>query len=384
MGKNKILEVVPSLQFGGVEQFLYNYLSNMDLTGFEVHILTQEPRYPEAEERFRKLGIKIYAIPPKRKSLRGYFKQIKVILRNEKYNIVHCHLSVKSFWILALAKRARVPVRIYHAHEARMLSGVKKVVYRMYAKLSLRFATDLFACGKESAAFCFGKNSKYALIPNAVLPEKFKFNTKRRSEVRAELSVSDDEILLGDVARFVPSKNHRFLLEVFGELCQRQPNFKLLLIGEGPLESDIWNSIREQGLSRKVVCVGSTDSPEKYYSAMDVFCAASIYEGFPVTVVEAQCSGLTMVLSDRITREVKIADGCHFVSIKNQETWVRVILGIVKKMKMEQNDRMVGYEQVANSEFNVRNSAGTLAQRYRLLWESIAVGRQTDEKTAKK
>ena len=363
MGKNKILEVVPSLQFGGVEQFLYNYLSNMDLTGFEVHILTQEPRYPEAEERFRKLGIKIYAIPPKRKSLRGYFKQIKVILRNEKYNIVHCHLSVKSFWILALAKRARVPVRIYHAHEARVLSGIKKAIYRIYAKLSLRFATNLVACGRESANFCFGKEKRYVLLRNLIDCDKFQYSIKDRDVIRKALGVDEGALLIGHVGRFELGKNQRFVVDLFKSVVDSKPETKLLLVGNGVERKNIREYVDSMGMRRQVYFVKSTYEINKYYSAMDYFVLPSKYEGFPVSVVEAQCAGLPVLLSESIDRNVKVNKNVKFLSINDSKEWAEMIL-----RDSLGDDRAKLGERFKESEFDVKKNAVKLAELYTKLF----------------
>ncbi len=369
MAKIKILEVVPSLQFGGVEQFLYNYLSHMDLTEFEIHILTQEPRFSESEKRFKDLGVKIYSVPPKRKNLIKHFRSARRIMKRERYDIVHCHLSVKSFWFLALAKRAKVPVRIYHAHEVKAGKCLRRLKWKAYGALSRRFSTALFACGKDAAEFCFGKNRKYVFIPNAILPERFKFNRKRRAEVRAELGIRDDEILLGEIARFVPEKNQRFLVEVFDQICDQQTDFKLLLVGDGPLKTAIRSEADARGLSKQIVYVDSTNTPEDYYSAMDVFLICSLSEGFPVTAVEAQCAGLMVILSDRVTREAKLTEDCWFVGL-DQRAWVRRIMK-TKEMLVKQGTRTTGYGQVVASKLNIENSAGELLKQYEMLYDTI-------------
>lgn len=363
MKKIKILEVVPSLQFGGVEQFLYNYLTNMRLENFEVHILTQEPRYREAEERFLKLGVKIYAVPPKRKSLGEYFRGIKRLMAVEKFDIVHCHLSVKSFWVLALAERAGIPVRIFHAHEVKSDKGLKLLRWKIYAVLSRWFATDLFACGKNAAEFCFGKGRKYVFIPNAIIPEKFKFSVKYRKKIRERLMVGENEILIGNIARFVPEKNHQFLIKVFGAAAEKNERLRLLLIGDGLLRKDIERQVVELGLEKKVIFMSSTTVPEEYYSAMDIMLAPSISEGFPVTSVEAQCAGLLVLLSNQITPEAKLTKNCKFLSLEKPEVWTEKILAV----NVLENDREEGYEMIVDSEFNIQNSVRILAKEYEKL-----------------
>ncbi|MBQ3309626.1 glycosyltransferase [Candidatus Saccharibacteria bacterium] len=369
MKRIKILEVVPSLVFGGVEQFLYNYLSHMNLDLFDVHILTQEPRQYDAEERFLKLGVKIHGVPTKRKNLVQYFKRTNHILKKEKFDIVHCHISTKSFWMLGLAKYNHVPIRIYHAHEAGVYRGLSLMKWKLFARLSLHYATDLFACGEKAARFCFGKK-KYYFVPNAIDPKKFAFNKKWRKEIRNKYNISDEDFVIGSIARFVQVKNHRYLVDVLRRI--KNEKFKLLFIGDGPLKEEIQKYCREMELAPRIIFLSSTNEPEKYYAAMDVVAMPSFSEGFPVIAVEAQCSGLPVVFSNNITREAGLSNDAIFVDLNDEKGWTNAITRAYKNRDID--DRKNGYVVVSDSKYNIYKSASNLEQKYLELFNGINKG----------
>lgn len=363
MEKIKILEVVPSLQDGGIEHFLYNYMSHMNLDNLDVSILTQNPRYIEHEKKFTDLGIKIYAIPSKRQNLIKYFINTKRIMKDNKFDIVHCHLSAKSFWILHLAKKAKISKRIYHAHESRNLKGIKKIIYRIFANLSLKSATDLFACGEKAAEFCFKNKSKYTIIPNSIEVENFKFNIEDRESIRKELNIKEDVFLIGHVGRYVYEKNHEFIIQLFENIINNQDKSddkcRLLLIGNGENKERIINYAKELKINDYIIYIDSTNEINKYYSAMDCFILPSLYEGFPVSGVEAQCSGLPVYFSDTIDRKAKINDNCEFISIKDSKEWEKITS---IKSNNEYRERL--YEDFSKSNFNISVSAKELEKIY--------------------
>ena len=230
----------------------------------------------------------------------------------------------------------------------------------MYAKLSKHYATDLFACGKEAAEFCFGKDAEYFYVSNAIDPERFKFSNKSRLEIRNEYKIRDGDIIIGNIARFVAEKNHEFLVNTFSKI--KDDRYKLLLIGDGPLQGMVKEQVARLGLKSRVLFLNATDTPEKYYSAMDMNILSSSSEGFPVSTLEAQCSGLPMILSDAVTREVKLTNDCFFLNLDDQEKWIKKILKIGEDRDTE--DRIREQKIIEESAFNIYNSAERLSGKY--------------------
>ena len=370
MKRAKILEIVPALTFGGVEQFLYNYLSHINLNQFEVHILTQEPRDKKAEKRFLTLGIKIYSIPTKKKNIVKHFKKTKELFRREQYDIVHCHLSAKSFWMLALAKYSGIKTRIYHAHEARMDKGLKRLKWKIYASLSKYYATDLFACGREAAEFCFG-NADYLYVPNIIDFKKFEFNNKDRLEIRNKYEISDEDIVIGNMARLAPEKNHKFLIDIFSKIGDKR--YKLLLVGSGPLECEIKEQVAKLGIKESVIFLEATNTPEKYYSAMDVFLLTSFSEGFGMAILEAQANGLPCIVSDSVSDDVIYSKSFIKLSLSEED---RVWVNEIRKNSNKRTTQVFRKMQ----DFNVAKNEDKLGKIYLQILRGSENSVKTDRK----
>ena len=132
--------------------------------------------------------------------------------------------------------------------------------------------------------------------------------------MRRELELKNEK-LIGHVGRFAYQKNHEYLIDIFARLCGTRDDVRLLLVGEGELEQNIKDKVNNLGLQDKVIFYGTTDAPQKIFSAIDIFALPSNFEGLPIVGVEAQASGLPVVFSDRITREAAILDNVRYIAI---------------------------------------------------------------------
>ena len=108
------------------------------------------------------------------------------------------------------------------------------------------------------------------------------------------------------MGRFDSQKNHTFLLEIFNECVKIVPNVKLLLVGDGEGRDKIQEKAKSLGLKEKVIFTGVRSDVPDLLQAMDIFVFPSLYEGVPVTMIEAQASGLPCVISDSIPKDCVI------------------------------------------------------------------------------
>ena len=125
-------------------------------------------------------------------------------------------------------------------------------------------------------------------------------------------------------------KNHKYLVRVFEEVCKFKNNVRLMLIGTGPLIDDIKLLVDNKGLTEKVIFVESTEEVEKYYSAFDIYVFPSLYEGMPVSPIEAETSGLPTLMSDRITKETYINNMTAFISLYDLNMWRELIISVIE------------------------------------------------------
>lgn len=143
-------------------------------------------------------------------------------------------------------------------------------------------------------------------------------------------------LVFGHVGRFNKQKNHAFLIEVFRLVAEKNDRARLLLAGGGPMIDEIKALVRSCGLAGKVIFTGNTDRVSEYLCAMDVFVLPSLYDGFPLTILEAQASGLFCVASDEVAPETKITEDLIFLPLDAEPAfWAAQLLAVSPKPDTE-------------------------------------------------
>ena len=326
MKKITIAHFVNGLHNGGVERVILNYFTHMNLENYDVHIVTQGESDKKCLYEFEKLNFHVHTVTKKSKNIFKNFKDIHSILKSNEFDIVHAHMTVTNVFPLMIAKICGIKVRINHVHLCyQKLSLVKRIM----CFIGILFSTHYFACSEDAAISVFGKKminkKKVNILNNAIEIEKFNFDYEMRMNIRNELGIND-KFVIGNVARFVPQKNHKFLIDVFNEVLKYKKDAYLLLIGTGPLQEEIKSKIRDLEIEEYVEFLGSKQDVEKYYQAMDIFLLPSLFEGLGIALVEAQVSGLQCIASDRIPDAAGQTSHISFLPIDNIRLWVEKIL----------------------------------------------------------
>lgn len=325
----RVAQVLNRMDSGGVEAVVMNYYRHIDRKQVQFDFyFAKDSVFPQREE-LEKMGAGIYPIPSYTKVF-SYHRVLHHAFKRGNYQIVHAHLSTMSVFPLFAAWRAGIPVRICHNHStAHWGEGKKtllKYLLRPFAKI---FATDYFACGEKAGRWMYGnrcfERGRVHVMPNAIDTKKFVYDEEAKRCLRAELGIPQDAFVLGHVGRFMYQKNHAFLLRVFQRLLSSRQDAWLLLIGEGERMKLIRSEVEKMGIEGKVRFTGTRSDVAKLYSAMDVFCLPSFYEGLPVVALEAQANGLPCLFSDRMTKEVVLTPGARQLSIENPEPWVKAV-----------------------------------------------------------
>lgn len=333
--KIKICHVIGNFVNGGVESVIYNYFSNMDLKKYEVHIISHGIRVKECADRFAQMGFIIHNITPKSIDFFKNLKEMEKIFRENKFDIVHSHLTEWACIPMFLAWKCGVRVRINHSHMAEKPQGIKNTIYYgTRLKIGKVFSTDYFACGQDAGRYLFGQkaidNERVTILPNAIDYDKFKFCLARRNEIRNREEIGDSTVVIGNVGRFYEQKNHHFLVKIFDEFHKTHPNSKLILVGDGELMESVQDQVKKLKLDSMVRFLGNRNDVADWYSAMDVFVLPSFYEGLPVVGIEAQATGLPCLFSDQITTEIQISSNAAFMDLEaGPEEWANKISEMV-------------------------------------------------------
>ena len=268
---------------GGVESVVMNYYRNIDRNRIQFHFLCDEDSTDIPYEEIEKLGGKVIVIPPYQKLFK-YQKELYRIFKENNYKIIHSHINALSVFPLRIAKKAGVPIRIAHSHSTSNKKEWKKNILKMILRpFSKLYANNYFACTEYAGKWLFWKKvverKELNVINNAIDLKKFEFNEKIREDLRKELGIKEDTIVIGHIGRFMRQKNHEFLIDVFEKVIKEYNNICLVLIGQGPLENEIREIVKEKRIEDKVIFLGQRNDVNKLYQAMDVFVLPSLYEG---------------------------------------------------------------------------------------------------------
>lgn len=357
----RILQVLGRLDRGGAETMIMNLYRHMDREQLQFDFLIHTEDVCDYTEEIGKLGGKIYSMEPFRASTApGYRKQWRRFFREHpEYRVIHGHMRSTASLYLAEAKRAGL-VTIVHSHNTSSGSGLSAVVKNLL-QYPLRYQADyLFACGKRAGEWLYGKKAcdgpRFHLLPNGIETERFRFQSAVRTEKRRELELGDDELVFLHIGRMEEQKNHRFLLEIMREIRHMEKKSRLLLCGCGPLEAELKKQAGED-----VVFLGVRDDIPDLMMAGDAMIFPSLFEGLPVTVVEAQAAGLSVLMSDTVTDEVILTDLVQTMSLqKSAGSWAERALEMAEKLP----DRSCYAQQIRSAGYDVEQSARWLTEFY--------------------
>ncbi len=360
----RVLQCVNNMHRAGLETMLMNYYRHINPDEIQFDFLTHRPERADYDDEIERLGGRVFYAPrlyPQ--NYAAYFSFMKEFFREHpEYQIVHSHIDAMSFLPLLAAKRSGVPVRIAHSHNTAIDRDFKYPLKQLFRLALPAAATHYLACGREAGTFLF-RGKEFQVIPNAVEAAKYRCDPQTRERIRAELHLTDC-LVLGHVGRFSAQKNHGFLLDIFQQIVQKDSRARLMLIGAGENEAAVRQRTRQLGLTDKVLFLGSQAEVAPYYQAMDLFVMPSLFEGVPLTGVEAQFAHLPCVFSAGVPEEVCFTDRCIFLPLaKPAEEWAEHILQMAEMPR-----ETVG---IRDNRYDIQCAAELLTGRYRALLEEI-------------
>ncbi|MGG1573184.1 glycosyltransferase family 1 protein [Fictibacillus sp. NRS-1165] len=335
----KILHITGSMNMAGQETFIMNVFRNIDRKKFKFEFLLSAPEKTYYEDEIINLGGKIHRISPKPKEnrIKRVVKRIRAsknFFENHRdYDCIHLHTcGVGNLIELYFAWKSGIPKRVIHSHNNSTLVR-SKILFNILKKVSLLFATDLFACSKQAGYWLFGKKARFRVIPNAIDVKNYDFDMEIRNKMREEIGVGN-KVAICNIGRFSEQKNQLFLIDVFKEIIKIDPNVKLYIVGDGELKSDIISRINKYQLESFVELLGLRKDVNRLLQAMDLFLFPSKYEGLGIVAVEAQASGLLTIVSDTLPKEVEITNLIKKISLNDDaEKWATDIVGYIRQYK---------------------------------------------------
>lgn len=357
----KVLIVITTafVEYGGLTTVVMNYLRFMDKKGLKIDVASTNSAPQKLADEIKVMGGKYYSLG-KRKKIPAYCNNLKKLLKEQNYDVVHVHGNSATMSLeLAIAKACKIPVRIAHVHNSRsnyptlnrILSPVFKGLY-----------TDAIAVSKLSGDWLYGQN-QYTIFNNAIDLNKYCFNASVREELKKTWKLTGKRVI-GTVGKLNPQKNQTFLLDIFSEIAKQTDDTVLMIVGGGALEKELKEKAVSLGISERVIFTGMRNDANRLIQVFDYFVFPSIFEGLGMVLIESQASGLPCFASDQIPRETKLTSLISYTSLQESpKKWAEKILQY-DVTRDRQNISQQACESIRKKGYDISCESGKLLQMY--------------------
>lgn len=327
----KILVYGISPEIGGVSEYMMNLFRNIDNNKIQFDFIVTGNKCLY-EDEINELGGKVFYITQKKECILKNIKELFNILKKCKnsHKIFYFNTSGIYYNLPILFAKFNKYIVITHAHNTKDKSKneIFHTLHYFNRILVRNISNYCFACSDLAAKWVYSNTKKkVTIINNFIDCNKFEYNIRKRDLIRKELNISSEQLVIGTVGRLSYQKNQKFLLDIFNNLLQKKPNSILLLVGDGELKGELVDRAKELNINNSVRFLGERRDIDKVVQAMDIFLLPSFFEGFPISLIEAQAAGLKCLVSDTITKTVNITGNVEFYGLENStEKWTNKIL----------------------------------------------------------
>jgi len=360
---------------GGISTHMMNYYRHMDRSKIQIDFIVHGFEKGVHDDEIKSLGGQIYNVPLKSRDYFGNLNTLREIFNSGKYKIVHSHMDAMSIVPLKVAKECGIPIRIAHSHNTQHLTNDRiKLLLNEYARKNIKkTATHLFACSEDAGRWLYGSKAfndgKVILINNAIELGQFSFSLRKRNIIREQLGL-ENAFVIGHIGRFDYQKNHIFLLEIFKVVLAKIPGSILLLIGDGHLRGQIEKRIKQLGIDKSVVLLGSRSDVSDLLNAFDLLLLPSLFEGLGIVLIEAQANGLKCIASNGIPQSANLTNLITYVSLEESAIhWA----GIIDQSKDESVKRDEYPARITDNGYNIDMEAKNLMDIYISLLEDNSI-----------
>ncbi|TVX93604.1 glycosyltransferase family 1 protein [Paenibacillus agilis] len=361
----RVLHVIPSTGFGGITSMVMNLYRALDKERVQFDFASFNRGH--LHDDILSMGGRVFYFDyMKKQGIFRYMHALKKLIHEQgPYHAIHVHNGYKGGFALLAARMAGIDTRICHIHTSNVEERWQKAILPLLKSVSIGQATELIACGQDAGTFMYGERS-FSILMNAIQPEQYANRSPwEREQLRRELNIPSDCLVIGHVGRLSPVKNHHFMLEIAEQLKNHHTNvpFRFVFVGDGPLHSELEETIHKKGLEKYVFMIGSREDIPALMNVFDLYLLPSHFEGLPVTLLEAQAAAIPCLVSTGVTRESDIgAEMVTFMDLSaGAQAWAYELLNCI--------DRGQGNQQEAGAKltergYDVNSSLTRLLQIY--------------------
>ncbi len=369
--RRRILVVLGSLGVGGTETWFVNVVRRTRMRVFQYDFLLHSHQSSVYESEVMEYGCRVFRCDMRRK-FDWYRRDFpKLVAEAGGYHAIHCNPHHFSALPLFFARQVGIPVRICHSHlddrPLRRNNSIIRTAMLMAAECAIRVsATHRVACSSIAGEALYGRrwsrgNNESSIIRCGLDYTRFKHPVT--GDIRSELGLHADTLLVSHVGRFYAQKNHRLIVSLAESLCPKTPQLHFLLVGTGPEFASIAAIVREKELTENVHFLGERHDVHALLRQSDAFVFPSLCEGLGLAALEAQAAGLPCVLSDGVPSDAAVcSDLVQFVPLDAPiEIWADALMQGLSRGKGDV-DRNV--DEIMSGPFGVDSSVAALERLY--------------------
>lgn len=347
----KIVQFIDSMYTGGAETSVCNTALEMKRQGLDITVLCFSIRRRTAnEDRLDSAGVKTVYLGEKclqalhlqwaHDTFLRYAAMIFLLLpvfrktiRKEQPDVLHMHLDALLFYPFLPGKLKKKTKAFWTMHSdpkvifsGGLLQGLRKRIMKRHAGIRV---LSLNEAGKDIFQ-SLGFSNPVTVVRNGISMQRYCSAENAGKEIRAEFGIPEEAFVIGHIGRFGAGeaiKNQAFLVDVFSILSVKKPDAYLVLVGGGEPSFELLEKISRSGKKDKILTLSDRSDVPELLSVPDVFVLPSKYEGFPMTLIEAQAAGLRCLVSDTVTKEAAITDSVGYLPLSaGADRWAEEIL----------------------------------------------------------
>jgi len=356
----------------GIETYILNLYQNVDKDKLSFSVLTRNSKCGSAVyKEFQEKGIEIFDLECHKlgiKTMYSYYRKVRSFFKTHKgrFDVLHMHGFDDPF-VAHMAKKSGIEKCLLHAHSVeRENKGLAKNLFKnVTSNGNMRWADCFLACSDYAGQVMY-KGRKFEVVKNAIPVELFEFQSSIREEMRIKLGVKDSEVAFCYTGRFIEVKNLPFLLDVFSEIVNVWNHAKLFLVGDGEQKEELISYVTEKNLQNKVVMIEQSNQVGRILQAMDVYMQTSISEGFSISALEAQCSGLPVFISDVFPQEIEVTGLVNKIGLsRSAKEWAQEIISKLEERKNLDISVRTAYSEVIRKKgYDIDNAVKEMCHRY--------------------
>lgn len=349
----RILCVFSTLDRGGAENMCMNLYRVIDRSKVQFDFVKHIRRKCAFDDEIESLGGRIFIAPRfKGWNIFDYQQWWKNHLSNHpEHKIIHGHYFTISKYYFSICKKYG-RITIGHSHS----DSTDQMIKRLMIKNIENYADFCLACSKNAGRYLF-PHKGFIILKNAIDVDSFGFNKEVSESVKKEFGL-EGKYVLGIVSQIREDKNPMAIAEIMQRVCKYVDNAVFLWVGvDAGAKQELVNRINELGLREHFVFTGVRADVNRLLQGMDAFVFPSFWEGLPLSLIEAQASGLPCFISDTLSKEINITGLCTYLPLEKWDLWCNSIINC-------DYQRQVTRQHIIDAGYDIHTTAAWMQEFY--------------------